>query len=723
MINAELRPQQAITGSRLRPPAVQPAARPNVDGPSLSLLSLVETAYSYRRAIAAIVGGALLAALIVVLFAPRRYKATMQLVVVNTRESTVITSDAGTARQVNDVSDADVNSEAELLRGRGVLADTVSRLGGQPASPDKAIDLLDRDLDISPVRQSNVINVSFTAGSPAAARDTLKALAAAFVQRELALRRPLHSQQFYADQVTNGRRQLAEAEARLADYKIRVGIPSIAATEAGLIQQHQTLTSQTADLAATVAEERQRAESAKLQLQLHPARVSTQIKSTFDQRAVGDLVATLVQLQNKRTALLTGYQPSERIVQEVDQQIDTVQREIANQKAVSDSESTTDINPVNQDLRGLLAKADISAASTAARRLAVETENRRSGQRLNDLEVNRATYNDLQERVNEAQRNVELADHKLDQAAFEDALDKERILNIAFAADPSASSIPVQPRPRLYLALGLFTGIFFAIGYCVLRESARTTIHSPAELESLTGVGTVATMPPMTERFNLESSMHAPGSMALASRSADKSILPSVESGPLGHLIGEIDSLCAGEEAPLLLGVVGYTPGEGTSLIVHSLAVQLARKTHARVLRVNLAQLMRCRLMSVPELLAACARSNESNAWLLTPPGRLLLPDPEETASAAQVERMLGDLGSHFRIMVLDCGPLSTSSAFWSVARITNAVFLVAVSGATTKADLRSAQSLMRRAGTSIAGCILTRYTNPLPRWLAKSFA
>lgn len=722
-MSAELRPQHAITSSRLRPPMVQPPMRPNADGPPLSLLSCVQTAYFYRKAIAAIVFGALCASLVIVLFAPRRYKATMQLVVVNTRESAIITSNAGTARQVNDVSDADVNSEAELLRGRGVLADTISRLGGQPASPDKAIELLDRELDISPVRQSNVINVSYIASSPSIARDTLKALAASFVQKELALRRPLHSQQFYSDLVTAGRNQLAEAEARLADYKIRVGIPSLAETEAGLIHEYQNSKSQTADLAATVAEEHQRAESAKLQLQLHPPRVSTQIKSTFDQRAVGDLVATLVQLQNKRTALLTGYQPSERIVQEVDQQIDTVQREIANQKTTSDSESTTDINPVNQDIRGLLAKADISAASTLARRQSIEAESRRSRQRLNDLEVNRATYTDLQERVNEAQRNVELADQKLDQAAFEDALDKERILNVAFAADPSASSIPVQPRPRLYLALGLFTGIFFAAGYCILREATRTTILSAAELELLTGVPTAATIPLMADRSSGSSIIHAPGTMALASRSTERPIPSGGEGIPLGHLIAEIDSIYACEEASLLLGVVGYKQGEGTSFIVHGLATQLALKAHTRVLRVNLAQLIRCRLLSAAELLAACSRCEDSSAWVLTPPGRLLLIDPEETASAAQVEQMLGDLASHFRIMVLDCGLLSTSSAFWSVARIVNAVFLVAAAGATTKANVLSAQSLIRRSGTSLSGCILTRYANPLPRWLAKGLA
>ena len=69
-------------------------------------------------------------------------------------------------------------------------------------------------------------------------------------------------------------------------------------------------------------------------------------------------------------------------------------------------------------------------------------------------------FDHLQKRVAEAQRNLDLAIQKRDQAAVDDALDKDRVLNVAFAAKPSASSIPVQPRPFLYLALGLFTALF-----------------------------------------------------------------------------------------------------------------------------------------------------------------------------------------------------------------------------------------------------------------------
>ncbi len=101
----------------------------------------------------------------------------------------------------------------------------------------------------------------------------------------------------------------------------------------------------------------------------------------------------------------------------------------------------------------------------------------------------------MQKGVSEAQQNYDLAVQKRDQAAFDDALDKERIFNVAFAAKPWASSIPVAPKPKLYLALGLFSALFLSVGACLLAELTRSVVCSAAELDRATGLTTLATLP------------------------------------------------------------------------------------------------------------------------------------------------------------------------------------------------------------------------------------
>jgi hypothetical protein len=101
----------------------------------------------------------------------------------------------------------------------------------------------------------------------------------------------------------------------------------------------------------------------------------------------------------------------------------------------------------------------------------------------------------LQKRVAEAQRDLDLAAQKRDLAVIADAVDKDRMLNFAFAAKPSAASMPVQPRPLPYLGMGLFTAMMFTIGFCACVELTRNTVFSPAELDALTGFPTLAVVP------------------------------------------------------------------------------------------------------------------------------------------------------------------------------------------------------------------------------------
>jgi uncharacterized protein involved in exopolysaccharide biosynthesis len=276
---------------------------------------------------------------------------------------------------------------------------------------------------------------------------------------------------------------------------VSTGIASLGENETALLRQLEGTSQQSATLAAELAEERRRAQTTDDELARLPERIITQNRSTPNQQAVEVLTSKLVELENKRTSLLTGYQPTERIVQEVEQQINTVQNELARLRSANAVETTSDINPLSLDLKTQLAKAQITTSAVAAQRRAVDAQKHDYIAQLNQLEEQSAEFDRLQKRVAEAQRNLDLAVQKRDQAVVDDALDKDRILNVAFAAKPSASSIPEQPRPGLYLALGLFTAVFLAIGSCVMGELGRNTVYSPAELDALTGLTTLASVP------------------------------------------------------------------------------------------------------------------------------------------------------------------------------------------------------------------------------------
>ena len=151
----------------------------------LSLRSIAEACFRRPLRFASIAGLTLLITLLAIFFLPKRYQATMQLVVLNTRQYSVISSEAEEPiRTTSEITDNDVNSQAELLRSRDILNQALDQLGA-PNSPalvrDKALERLGRKLDVAPVRNSNILNVSYVDSSPERATQTLQAIASSFV--------------------------------------------------------------------------------------------------------------------------------------------------------------------------------------------------------------------------------------------------------------------------------------------------------------------------------------------------------------------------------------------------------------------------------------------------------------------------------------------------------------------------------------------------------------
>lgn len=466
---------------------------------SLSLRGMVEACFRHRTRLFLVAGFVFALVVTAAFLLPKRYEANMQLIVLNAREDSMISPAAGEfAQPPPQITIDDLNSQAALLKSHDVLSDALDRLG-MPSTPtaarDEAVARLDKQLDVDPIRDSDLVDVSYVSSSPREAKQVLQAVASSYMDKQLALRRPVRSREVFQQLVNADRDQLTSAQAALANFKISTGIASLPEDEAILLRQLESASTQSAAASAELAEMRRRAARTQTELAEHPARVSTQTRATPNQVAVEDLTVKLVSLENDRTALLERYQPTERNVVEVQKQIDTVKAEIARQQSTNAMETTTDINPVAQTLRSELAEAQITGAALSARQRALQREDSTYSQQLNTLEQRRAAYQALQSRVDEAQKNYDVAVQKRDQTGFEDALDRERIANVAFAADPSASSIPVAPKPAIYLLVGLFTSLFLGIGSCILSDMTRSVVYSPAELDAITGVMTLGTVP------------------------------------------------------------------------------------------------------------------------------------------------------------------------------------------------------------------------------------
>jgi uncharacterized protein involved in exopolysaccharide biosynthesis len=236
---------------------------------------------------------------------------------------------------------------------------------------------------------------------------------------------------------------------------------------------------------------------AKLEQQLrtiHP-RIVTQSRALPNQYSAEHLNTMIVELQNKRTQLLTKFRADDRLVREVDQQIRTTRAALDKATGETATEQSTDLNPLRQTLETEQARARVDQAGAAGRLEMLEGQVAQYEGQLSRLEGITGEYEELTRKVKQADDNYQLYQKKEEEARITDELDENKITNVSVAEAPIQPSLPVRPNRPMNLLLGLFLGAFLSLGIVVVAEFMRDTVLTPHELEVLTGQPVLASLP------------------------------------------------------------------------------------------------------------------------------------------------------------------------------------------------------------------------------------
>lgn len=439
---------------------------------------------------------------------PDRYESRLKILVKNTRAEIVVSGEqTKQAATIGEVSEVVVNSEIELIRSRDLLTKVVKKVGlaaaaaaegaAETASPavEKAVRRLEKDLKITPVKKSNIIEVTYQARSPELAAAVLQALSEAYLEQHLAVHRAPGTDEFFNNQATNSERQLHEAEAALADFQKRHYITSLDAQKEQGLQKVLETEASLWDADTAKRETAQRIEKTKQQLEQLDRRIITQQRTVPHKESTERLHLMLVELKHKRTQLLTKFLPEDRLVKEVEQQIAETTAAAALAARGESVEQTSDINPLRQNLELELARARTELAAKQTRQSGLAQNLQEFRDRLIKLRASSLKHAELERRVKEIDENYQLFAKKRDEALVASALDKQKISNVSLAETASLPALPAGPNRPLHLLLGLFLASFLSLGACVGAEFMRDTVHTPRELETITNYPVLATAP------------------------------------------------------------------------------------------------------------------------------------------------------------------------------------------------------------------------------------
>jgi uncharacterized protein involved in exopolysaccharide biosynthesis len=206
------------------------------------------------------------------------------------------------------------------------------------------------------------------------------------------------------------------------------------------------------------------------------------------------LKSKLLELELRRTELLTKFQPSYRLVEEVDQQIAQAKAAIAVENAKPLRDETTQDNPEYEWAQAERLKSQVELADLRQKELAAREQVAKYRGYAERLEETAILQHDLEQNLKLAEDRWMLYSKKREEARIGDALDQNGVLNVAVAQEPRAPAMPVWPFwaascLSLIGACGVSTGLVFAADY--FDPSFRT----PEEVVRFLGAPVLAALP------------------------------------------------------------------------------------------------------------------------------------------------------------------------------------------------------------------------------------
>jgi uncharacterized protein involved in exopolysaccharide biosynthesis len=438
------------------------------------------------------------------------YQSEMKVMVRRNRTEATATPTLTQAPELNrqSVVEEDLNSEVELLRDKEVLAKVVQTAGlasdgvlpwifdrgDEDKRLERAVNRLSDRLNVEPVRKTNLIAVTYSSSNSEESARVLRSLADAYLQRHVKVHKPSGESDFFQQQMEQAQLGLNQAELQLMEFTRDEGVVSASMERDAALQKLSEGEAEYRQTKVALAETARRIATLESKLQSFPERTTTQIRNSDNPQLLEKMKSKLLELQLKRTELLTKYEPSYRLVQEADQQIAEAKAALAAEDQAPLRDETTEKDQNHEWVKAELAKAQVEFEALRSRATAMNGQLSSSRDAAHQLGDRAIRQEELLRNVKSAEDKYVLYANKREEARIGDALDQSRILNVSLAEEPKVPALPMRSAfgfgiIGLALAGTCSTGLAFASDY--LDPSFR----NPDEVVAYLGTPVLASLP------------------------------------------------------------------------------------------------------------------------------------------------------------------------------------------------------------------------------------
>jgi succinoglycan biosynthesis transport protein ExoP len=617
----------------------------------------------------------------------------------------------------------DAGAVVEMLRPRGWDGTSMDDGGSHgseltPVSPD-LIDRYEKSLSVRDLKDTDLVEVSFTTGSPVLSAFLAAAHTQAYMETNAETRQGTDAvaRGFLDRQLDESRQRIVHDESALARFA--AAYPKVATD-----QEQKIVGQRLAELSSrlTSYEAERLALESRYHFLIDP---DTQALGYFlDQPGIQKLRSGLLGVQAQRAGLGQRLGPNHpemldirNVEQELQRQIDAeVRQEVTGVRTRYDAERARE-----DRLRRRLAREERSAAKI--RQLGARYELLKD-----DVETARALHTSLRKQRMDTAVNAELV-----------------ATNVRVIDRPEVPQRPSRPNAPLNLAIGVVGGLVLSIGAAFARDYFDDSVKSSDEMTGLLNVPTLATIPsfdPDATRLRALALAHFRTLVARRTRPSprnangngngnghDAGVAPRHElmvvhqprSGVAEafHCIRTALLLSAHGDSSQVMLVTSASSGEGKTVASANLALALAQ-TGARVVLVD-ADLRHPRVhaaLGIPNdvglsnLLLGRAAIADVVHTLDEPPlavvtAGIATPNPAELLSSARIGTFFERLRAHYEFVVVDTPPVLAVTDAVLLAREADGFILVVKSDCTPRTSVRAARDRLSIARARFIGVVV----------------
>jgi succinoglycan biosynthesis transport protein ExoP len=550
---------------------------------------------------------------------------------------------------------------------------------------DTSLNRFKEMFNVSPVRNSELVEISFISASPSLAAEVTNTAMDEYInmQMDSKLKASQEASRFLAKQIEAAQIKLEKSEMQLQAFAKQIGIVSLDPKQNLIMRQLEELND-----ALAKARANRIATEARYQQVLSGD--SGNLFRMVENDLIQDLKSQHSALQAEYEQLATTFKPAYPEMVQLKARMEEVDERItAEKEAIIDS--------IRDDYETALKTENyLAEKAEEQKQRAMELEEKATQYKIYEREVatNKSIYQSLLQRAKEIEATVGAA-----------------VTNIEVIDAARPPLYPIKPKVPLNLALGLAFGIMSGVGAALMLEYFDSTIKTPDELIDRYGISVLGIIPFDRETADDRRSMglkfyHDPRSpVAESFRTTMTSVRLSVADDPPKTILFTSILPRAGKTTLACNSSLSYLTGDERCLLID---VDLRKPSLHMIFRSNLQKHgLSSVLSSMASLEEVIATTDYPGLDLIT--SGPLPPNPAELLSSKRMRQLLEQVAADYDRVILDGPPYQGFAEILVLANMVDGVILVTVEGDTPREGVKHFKRAVSNVGGRILGAIVNK--------------